>query len=132
MSHSASPFVDKALRATCAIAVVKSNPWLQLKPLDELPVAVRNAIKPGDVRTRNADGKKCAYVTSDRNTEVTLQDGTHCHANIYGSGFFLDATTGLLLTAEHVRRDVRKACNDWHASENAKLVVCPYLGGELD
>ena len=96
MSHSASPFVDKALRATCAIAVVKSNPW-----------------------------------DASRNTKVTLQDGTHCHANIYGSGFFLDATTGLLLTAEHVRRDCRHACITY-ASENAKLVVCPYLGGELD
>jgi hypothetical protein len=67
----------------------------------------------------------------DRNTEIILQDGTHLHAIIMGSGFFLDASTGLLLTAEHVRRDCRKLCNE-NASKSAKLVVCPYLGGELN
>ena len=130
MSHSAAPFIDKALRATCAIAVIKSTQWLQQKSLEDLPDKVRNAIQPSDVRTR-ADGKKFANVTSDRDTEVTLQDGTHRHAMIFGSGFFLAASDGLLLTAEHVRRDCRDACNTY-ASEGAKLVVCPYLGDEID
>lgn len=130
MSYSAAPFIDKALRATCAIAVIKSTQWLEPKFLDDLPDKVRNAIQLSDERT-NADGKKFANVTSDRNTEVTLQDGTHRHANIYGSGFFLAASDGLLLTAEHVRRDCRGACITY-ASEGAKLVVCPYLGDEID
>ena len=131
MSHSAGPFIDEALRATCAIAVVKSKPWLGPKLLDDLPEEVRDAIPDSEVQTSRS-GERFAVVTSDRNTEVIFQDGTHRHASIYGSGFFLHAATGLLLTAEHVRRDVRKALNDQPTSEDAKLVVCPYLGGELD
>ena len=69
--------------------------------------------------------------SKDCNTEIVLQDGTYCHAIIMGSGFFLDASTGLLLTAEHVRRACREKCKEYD-SEGAKLVVCPYLGGELD
>ena len=145
MSHSAAPFVDKALHATCAIAVIKSTPWL--KPvgmfLDELPDAVRQTILPSDVKIDKASKRRYTSINvdgaipedqrtiSDRNREVRLPNDDVRHVAIEGSGFFLDASTGLLLTAEHVRRGVRKACNQ-HASEDAKLVVCPYLGGELD
>ena len=96
MSETACDFVDAALRGTCAIGVIKTNPW-----------------------------------SIDRNTEIILQDGTHRHAIIMGSGFFLDAATGLLLTAEHVRRDCRKECIKY-ALQGAKLVVCTYLRDELD
>ena len=132
MSHSAGQFVDKALRATCAIAVVKSNPWVDRVYLDTLSDAQRRTIQPSHERT-NAAGRRFIYAkdTSDRDRKVSLPNGDVRHVAIQGSGLFLEASTGLLLTAEHVRRDCRDDCITY-ASEYAKLVVCPYLGGELD
>ena len=102
MPGVAPDFINAALRGTCAVGVLKNTPWVY-----------------------------GGGTTSDRNREVALQNGDLRYVAIQGSGFFLDAATGMLLTAEHVRRDCRKACHS-HASTSAKLVICPYLGGELD
>ena len=127
---AACEFIDAALRGTCAIGVIKTEPWRACSRCE-------NGVKfnsYADGINRHADGH-VGHDTDgsilDASREVTLKDGTSCHIRIMGSGFFLDAATGLLLTAEHVRRGCREKCNT-HASEGAKLVVCPYLGDELE
>ena len=47
-----------------------------------------------------------------------------------GSGWFFDSR-GLLLTCEHVRRACARCCIK-HATRKPKLVVCPFLGTQLD
>ena len=116
MSDAASHFIDDALRGTCAIGVIKTEPWRACDRCQKKIYTVSHV------------GHDTHGGILDDNREVTLKDGTQRHVRIMGSGFFLDAATGLLLTAEHVRRACREKCNT-HA---AKLVVCPYLGGELD
>ena len=125
MSDAASHFIDAALRGTCAIGVVKTDPWRACSRCQKGVVFYTNGM--------HADGHvgHDQVGIMDSNREVTLTDGTLRHVRIMGSGFFLDASTGLLLTAEHVRRGARKECIKY-ASQGAKLVVCPYLGGELD
>ena len=129
MSDAACDFVDAALRGTCAIGVIKTEPWRACGRCQKKMAFNSYA----DGINRHADGHVGHDTdgTADYNRKVALKDGTPRHVRTMGTGFFLKASTGLLLTAEHVRRDCRAACNRY-ASEGAKLVVCPYLGGELD